>query len=144
MLLASCCEDDIVPHVLPFVKENIKNPDWRYRDAAIMAYGSILSGLEATTLKPLVEQAMPTLIELLYDPSVAVRDTTAWTFGRICEIAPEAAINETYLQPMLEAFVSCLKHESRVASNVCWAFAGEVDNYFKPKRALPMFFFRFG
>lgn len=39
MLLATCCEDTIVPYVLPFVKENIKSTNWRYRDAAIMAFG---------------------------------------------------------------------------------------------------------
>ena len=39
MLMATCCEDDIVPHVLPFVTEHIKNTDWRYRDAAVMAFG---------------------------------------------------------------------------------------------------------
>ena len=38
--------------------------------------GSILEGPDPTNLKPLVEQAMPMLIELLKDPSVAVRDTT--------------------------------------------------------------------
>lgn len=37
-----------------------------------MAFGSILSGLDTATLKPLVEQAMPTLIELMYDSSVMV------------------------------------------------------------------------
>ena len=41
MLLATCCEDDIVPFVLPFVKDNIKSTDWRYRDAALMAFGKI-------------------------------------------------------------------------------------------------------
>lgn len=45
MLMAACCEDDIVIHVLPFVKNNIKNPDWRYRDAAVMAFGKDLSAL---------------------------------------------------------------------------------------------------
>ena len=39
MLMATCCEDDVVPHVLPFVKDNISNPDWRHRDAAVMAFG---------------------------------------------------------------------------------------------------------
>jgi len=39
MLLATCCENDIVQHVLPFVKENIISPDWRYRDAALMSFG---------------------------------------------------------------------------------------------------------
>nr|CAD7425304.1 unnamed protein product [Timema monikensis] len=127
MLLATCCEDDIVPFVLPFVKDNIKSTDWRYRDAALMAFGSILGGLDATTLKPLVEQAMPTLIELMYDSSVVVRDTAAWTFGRICEIIPEAAINETYLKPLLESLVNGLKAEPRVAANVCWAFTGLAE-----------------
>jgi len=52
-----------------------------------MTFGSVLNGLETNTLKPLVEQAMPTLIRLMYDSSVIVRDTTAWTFGRICDVS---------------------------------------------------------
>ena len=39
MLMATGCEDDIVPHVLPFVKDNIHAQDWRFRDAAVMAFG---------------------------------------------------------------------------------------------------------
>ncbi|XP_013133674.1 PREDICTED: importin subunit beta-1 isoform X2 [Papilio polytes] len=127
MLLSNCCEDEIVPHVLPFINSNIKSENWRYRDAALMAFGSILGGLEATTLKPLVENAMPTLIQAMYDSSVAVRDTAAWTFGRICEIVPEAAINDTYLKPLLESLVNGLKAEPRVAANVCWAFTGLAE-----------------
>ncbi|OWR52529.1 importin subunit beta-1 isoform X1 [Danaus plexippus] len=127
MLLSNCCEDEIVPHVLPFIRSNIKSEHWRFREAALMAFGSILGGLEATTLKPLVEEAMPTLIEAMYDSSVAVRDTAAWTFGRICEIVPEAAINDTYLQPLLESLVTGLKAEPRVAANVCWAFTGLAE-----------------
>ncbi|EDW46374.1 importin subunit beta [Drosophila sechellia] len=127
MVLATCCEDEIVPHVLPFIKENIESPNWRFRDAAVMTFGSVLNGLETNTLKPLVEQAMPTLIRLMYDSSVIVRDTIAWTFGRICDIIPEAAINETYLQTLLECFVKSLKSEPRVAANVCWAFIGLSD-----------------
>lgn len=87
MLLATCCDDEIVQHVFPFIKNNIESPDWRFRDAAVMAFGSILGGVEVNTLRTLVEQAMPTLIRLMYDSSVAVRDTTAWTFGRICDVS---------------------------------------------------------
>lgn len=124
MLLATCCEEEIVHHVLPFVKENIVSDNWRYKDAALMVFGAILGGLETQTLQPLVEQAMPKLIELMYDQSVIVRDTAAWTFGRICEMIPVAAINENYLKPMLESFMHGLKSEPRVAANVCWAFTG--------------------
>lgn len=92
-----------------------------------MAFGSIIGGLDPATLKPLVEQAMHTLIDLMYDSSVIVRDTAAWTFGRICEIVPEAAINEAYLKRLLESFVNGLKAEPRVAANVCWAFSGLAE-----------------
>ncbi|KAI4889712.1 hypothetical protein NFI96_019415 [Prochilodus magdalenae] len=179
MLLATCCEDDVVPHVLPFIKEHIKHPDWRYRDASVMAFGSILEGPELNQLKPLViqvsrmfgsedvgwraafmqdlkysliawlsslrvgemagvpsspflsnmpaSQAMPTLIELMKDPSVVVRDTTAWTVGRICDLLPEAAINEVYLAPLLQCLIEGLGAEPRVASNVCWAFSSLAE-----------------
>ncbi|CAL1266262.1 unnamed protein product [Larinioides sclopetarius] len=131
MLMAACCEDDIVIHVLPFVKNNIKNPDWRYRDAAVMAFGSILEGPDPANLKPVVEQAMPMFIELMSDESVVVRDTVAWTIGRVCELNPEAAVNEAYLKPLLEALVKGLSAEPRVASNVCWAFSSLAEAAFE-------------
>uniref|UniRef100_A0A8C6XNI3 Importin N-terminal domain-containing protein n=1 Tax=Naja naja TaxID=35670 RepID=A0A8C6XNI3_NAJNA len=71
--------------------------------------------------------AMPTLIELMKDPSVVVRDTTAWTVGRICELLPEAAINDIYLAPLLQCLIEGLSAEPRVASNVCWAFSGLAE-----------------
>ncbi|XP_035206788.1 importin subunit beta-1-like isoform X2 [Stegodyphus dumicola] len=131
MLMAACCEDDIVPHVLPFVKNNIKHHDWRYRDAAVMAFGCILEGPDPSNLKPVVEQAMPMLIELMSDESVVVRDTVAWTIGRVCELNPEAAVNESYLKPLLEALVKGLAAEPRVASNVCWAFSSLAEAAFE-------------
>ncbi|XP_026687513.1 importin subunit beta-1-like [Diaphorina citri] len=42
MLLSSCCEEDMVPHILPFVNANIEHADWRHRDAALMSFGAIL------------------------------------------------------------------------------------------------------
>ncbi|GAB6028323.1 Importin subunit beta-1 [Chamberlinius hualienensis] len=127
MLLASCCEDSIVPIVLPFVEENIKNPDWKYRDAAVMAFGSILEGPDPESLRPLVIQAMPKFFELMKDPSVVVKDTAAWTIGRVAELIPDAAINDVYLKPLLEVLVEGLSSEPRVASNICWAFTSLAE-----------------
>lgn len=127
MLLATCCEDDIVKHVLPFVTSNIHHEDWRYRDAAVMAFGSILEGPDPEQMKPIVEQAMPMVIELLKDPSVVVRDTAAWTVGRICEILPNSVLHEACLTPLLNALVEGLVAEPRVASNVCWAFSSLAE-----------------
>lgn len=38
-LMASCCEDDILVCVCPFVMENIFHANWQWRDAAIMSLG---------------------------------------------------------------------------------------------------------
>lgn len=127
MLLASCCEDDVVTHVLPFITDNINSADWKFKDAAIMTFGSILEGPNTNILKPLVEQAMPVLIERLKDPSIVVRDTTAWTVGRVCEIIPEVVISETFLRPMLAALLEGLTSEPRVSANVCWAFSSLAE-----------------
>lgn len=127
MLLATCVENDIVGHVLPFVKENIGSPQWNFRDAAILAFGSILEGPDPTELRPIVEQAMATLIQSLTDKSVVVRDTTAWTLGRVCELSPEAATNPNHLKPLLENLVESLKAEPRVAANVCWALSSLAE-----------------
>lgn len=122
MLMATCCENDIIPHVAPFVNANIGATDWRRRDAAVMAFGAMLEGPDPQSLRPFVEQAFPTLINLMRDDTVAVRDTTAWTIGRICELIPDAVLNPSFLTVLLEALVIGLAAEPRVSANVCWAF----------------------
>ena len=82
--------------------------------------GSILEGPDAVQLKPIVEEAMPMLIALLKDQSVVVRDTAAWTVGRVCDLIPEAVISEKTLPPLLHSLVEGLNAEPRVAANVCW------------------------
>ncbi|CAG0913998.1 unnamed protein product [Notodromas monacha] len=122
-LFAHCCEDDIVDAVLPFITENIRSPDWRFRDAAVMAFGSIIDGPDTDKLRPLVENAMPVLLQLLSDSNVVVKDTTAWAIGRICELLPSVALATNHLQVLLEVMIANLFAEPRVASNICWALS---------------------
>ncbi|KAJ8320922.1 LOW QUALITY PROTEIN: hypothetical protein KUTeg_002509 [Tegillarca granosa] len=130
MLMATCCEDDIVQWVLPFVKDNIRHADWRYRDAAVMAFGSILEGPDPLKLKPIVEQAMPMLIELLKDSSWC-ETLLHWTIGRVLEITPDAVINEQGLNSVIQALIEGLNSEPRVASNICWAFSSLAEAAFE-------------
>jgi importin subunit beta-1 len=50
-----------------------------------MAFGSILEGPDPTQLKPLVEQAMPMLIELMKDNSVVVKVKNTQFSTLICQ-----------------------------------------------------------
>ena len=65
------------------------------------------------------------------DPNIQVKDSAAWTLGRVCEHVPEAVLNEQYLLPLLKALVGGLKGEPRVATNVCWVrlFCGFYKMY---------------
>ncbi|GAA5945153.1 karyopherin beta [Sporobolomyces koalae] len=119
-LLAQCVGDGIVGPIIPFVESNIKNPDWRYREAAVMAFGSILDGPEEKILAPLVAQALPTLIEMLRDPSLQVRDTTAWTLGRVSDVLVKTIKVDVHLPPLVSSLVGSLDESPRIVSNCCW------------------------
>ncbi|GAA6005310.1 karyopherin beta [Rhodotorula paludigena] len=121
-LLAQCVGDGIVSPIIPFVESNIKNPDWRYREAAVMAFGSILDGPEEKILAPLVAQALPTLIEMMADPASQVRDTTAWTLGRVSDVLVKTIKVDEHLPPMISALVAGLEQSPRIVSNCCWTF----------------------
>lgn len=66
MLSVCNLQDAIVPLVMPFVQENIgKNSgpeDWRCREAATFAFGSILEGPSPASLAETVRQAMGFLL----------------------------------------------------------------------------------
>ena len=82
-------------------------------------------------MKPLAEVALPTLIELMKDGNVVVRDTTAWALGRICEVVSEAALTPAHLGPLLEALVAALQAEPRVAANACWALSSLAESAYE-------------
>ena len=43
MLIAQCCEDDILTYVIDFITANIEREDWKSKDAAVMAFGEFKS-----------------------------------------------------------------------------------------------------
>jgi importin subunit beta-1 len=121
-LLAQCVEDAIVTPVIPFVENNIKLPDWHRREAAVMAFGSILDGPSQKLLSPLVTQALSLLVEMLRDPDVHVKDTTSWTIGRITDMVVTTIQAEIHLAPLVTALVASLEDPAaRVVCNCCWS-----------------------
>jgi len=87
--------------------------------------GSILEGPDPTELlKPLVEQALPLLLELMRDPVLSVKDTTSWTLGRICDVVPEPLKTPDTLHVVISAIINGLAESPRVASNCCWVGFG--------------------
>jgi hypothetical protein len=66
--LAQAVHDPIVPAVFLFIEANIKQENWHKHVAAVTTFGSILVGPDPTVLTPLVNQALPILINMMTDP----------------------------------------------------------------------------
>jgi importin subunit beta-1 len=120
-LLAQAVSDNIVPAVIPFIEANIRAVDWHQREAAVMAFGSILDGPDPTVLEPLINQALPILLDMMNDQNVHVRDTVAWTLGKICDAQSTAIKPDIHLRPLVAALVNGLQDNPRIAANCCWA-----------------------
>lgn len=120
-LLAGAVQDNIVSAVIPFIEGNIKSEDWHHREAAVMAFGSILEGPDPSVLTPLVNQALPLLIAMMADSNLQVKDTTAWTLGRICDTLIETIKPDVHLHPLIEALANGLRDNPRIVTNCCWA-----------------------
>ena len=97
--------------VLPFIEANIQNPNWHFREAAVMAFGSILDGPDENTILELVKKAFPLMLQQIRDPLLPVRDTVAWTLGRICDICPESI-------------------DPNLLTTVCYLYIIESDSHF--------------
>ena len=119
--------DHVVPHVVPFQK-HIDHQDWRFRDAAVMSFGCIVDGPDSKTLNQHAWNLIPHLIRLLgSDPSLAVRDTCAWTLGRICERLPLTILQHPNVNDLVRALLMSLENDPRVATNACWAFSSLAE-----------------
>ena len=121
-LLAQTTKDSILNLVLPFVEANIKNADWHKREAAVMAFGSILNGPDPERLGELASQALPVLIGMMKDPSDHVKDSVAWTLGHLAEVVPTCLNVEVHLAPLIMAFGEGLSEEPKIIVNCCWVW----------------------
>ena len=126
-------------HVMPYIEKHITSADWKRREAATLSFGSILEGPSDTILAPYMQQAMDVMIKLMRDTSVPVKDSAAWTIGRICEHHIQS-ISQAHWQQMVRTLqpgeppeqegvlLTGLKDDPRVANNVCWALHNLADH----------------
>jgi importin subunit beta-1 len=120
-LFAQIAENAVLGPVLQFVETNIRSETWNAREAAVMAFGSVMDGPEPGTLQPLVSQAFPVLIGMLADPNAPVRESTSWALARATELIPKGFQPDTHLRPLMEGLVVSLRDtRSTTIQNCAW------------------------
>jgi importin subunit beta-1 len=126
-MAAACClshmaqamGDEIVKFVTPFVTENLGSAEWRNRDAALTALGSILDG-PTEDLAPFILSVMPNILASLEDNLLQVKETAAWTISQVCTFFPEVVCSG--LNQVMGEMYKCLSDPSpRVAACACYA-----------------------
>lgn len=133
-LVAKTVGDAIVPLVIPFVEENIGKPDWRCREAATYAFGSILEGPSVDKLLTFVNSGLDFLLNAMKDVNSHVKDTTAWTLGRIFEMLHSPAngysvVADEKLGRVVAVLLEAIKDVPNVAEKVCGAIYFLAQGY---------------
>ncbi|XP_072985514.1 importin subunit beta-1-like [Typha latifolia] len=133
-LIARTVGDAVVPLVMPFVEANITKSDWRSREAATFAFGSILEGPSFEKLAPLVHAGLDFLLNAMKDQNSHVKDTTAWTLGRIFELlhSPTSAhpvITSANLPRIMSVLLESIRDVPNVAEKVCGAIYSLAQGY---------------
>ncbi|KAF9602487.1 hypothetical protein IFM89_028501 [Coptis chinensis] len=134
-LVAQTVGDDIIPLVLPFIEENISKPDWRQREAATYAFGSILEGPSPDKLISIVNVALDFMLSaLMQDPNNHVKDTTAWTLGRVFEFLHGSTLQTPVITPancqrIISVLIQSMKDAPNVAEKSCGALYFLAQGY---------------
>lgn len=132
-LSAVAVGDPIVGLVMPFVQENIQRnsspEDWRWREAATFAFGSILEGPRVPTLYALASSGLEYLLNALNDAHPQVKSTTAWTIGRIFEFVhgqpdlSQPLINAQNISHVVQVLLNAIRDEAHIAGKSCYAIS---------------------
>ncbi|OBA20355.1 ARM repeat-containing protein [Metschnikowia bicuspidata var. bicuspidata NRRL YB-4993] len=117
----------VVEPTLSFFAANIALPEWRNREAAVMAFGSILEGPDVDNLKPAIQEAIKPIMGLISDPTVQVKETVTWCLGKIAEVALSALDLDSDLEPLLQALLLGLSDHPKVSVNCCWTLMNLLE-----------------
>lgn len=119
--LSEVLGDAVLDHVIPFISSNIVSTEWRKKEAALTAFGSILEGPSVEKCMPIIQAAIQMLIECFQHPHPTVRASAGFCVGRMCEFH-STSIPSEHLPHLLTALIGSLQDSSsKVAVQGCYS-----------------------
>ncbi|XP_050313589.1 transportin-1 isoform X2 [Anthonomus grandis grandis] len=121
-VLANVFRDDLLPILIPILKETLFHQDWDIKESGILALGAIAEGCMTGMISHLPE-LIPYLINCLNDKKALVRAITCWTLSRYSHWVVSQP-HDAYLKPLMtELLKRILDSNKRVQEAACSAFA---------------------
>jgi len=121
-VLANVFMNDLLPVLLPILKETLFHDEWEIKESGILALGAIAEGCMGGMIQHLPE-LIPFLINCLGNPKALVRSITCWTLSRYSHWVCQQP-HDQYLKPLMsELLKRILDPNKRVQEAACSAFA---------------------
>ncbi|XP_020891809.1 transportin-1 [Exaiptasia diaphana] len=121
-VLANVFRDDLLPVLLPILKDILFHPDWESKESGILVLGAIAEGC-LNGIAPHLSELVPFLINSLSEKKALVRSITCWTLSRYAHWVVNQP-HEAYLQKLMtELLKRILDSNKRVQEAACSAFA---------------------
>jgi len=136
--LSEAVGDDILASVCSFIAENLVQNDWQCKNAATIVLGIIMNGPDQDKLEQIASKVWEHLVQNFKGNSEVLRDSTAWTIGRIFEYCPKA-IQPEILKEVLDLFCQALVGvHPKTASSCAWAISrlAELPQPYQNRTAL--------
>ncbi|CAK9304599.1 unnamed protein product [Gordionus sp. m RMFG-2023] len=121
-VLANVFKDEILPSLLPILKETFFSSDWIVKESGVLALGAIAEGC-FIGISDHLPDLIPYLINCLSDKKTLIRSITCWTLCRYSNWIINQP-HEKYLKPLItELLKLVLDSNKRVQEAACSAFA---------------------
>ncbi|KAK7866834.1 hypothetical protein R5R35_006012 [Gryllus longicercus] len=121
-VLANVFREELLPVLVPILKETLFHQEWEIKESGILALGAIAEGC-MTGMIPHLTELIPYLINCLSDKKALVRAITCWTLSRYSHWVVSQP-HDHYLKPLMtELLKRVLDGNKRVQEAACSAFA---------------------
>uniref|UniRef100_A0A669R244 Transportin-1 n=1 Tax=Phasianus colchicus TaxID=9054 RepID=A0A669R244_PHACC len=121
-VLANVFREELLPHLLPLLKELLFHPEWVIKESGILVLGAIAEGC-MQGMVPYLPELIPHLIRCLADKKALVRSIACWTLSRYAHWVVGQP-PDLYLKPLMtELLKRILDSNKRVQEAACSAFA---------------------
>ncbi|KHJ87372.1 HEAT repeat protein, partial [Oesophagostomum dentatum] len=121
-VLASIFKQELLPILLPILKEALCHPEWEVKESGILALGAVAEGC-MNGITPHLHELIPFLLNMLNDKKPLVRSITCWTLSRYCAWVVDEAREQYFELTLKGLLVRVLDGNKRVQEAACSAFA---------------------
>jgi importin subunit beta-1 len=111
-------EGRVIPLTIPFIQQHIQSPDWKFRDASIVAFMSIQEGPTTEEIGTYVKQSLDTLVAHFNDPSPVVQTSALHCVSAMCKLH-FTTLEPPMVHKLLAAFMEKLQGPPVLAASAC-------------------------